>query len=133
MALGLLGIAKGAFTVGQKIFAGVKKRKEAKIEKRANSLADAKIKLEKASAFFTPGIVQSGGGGGGFFQSLINPEAGLQSISSAANNLAAMKSDIQPVSGAAQQSGESGGDGKINPMFLLLGGVVILFLFLKKR
>lgn len=44
MAIGLLGIASGAVKVGQKIFQGIKNRKEKKIEKKAAALVEAQEK-----------------------------------------------------------------------------------------
>jgi len=122
MGLGLLGIAKGAFTVGQKIFAGVKKRREARIEKKAIKLNESRNRLEEAGTFF----------GGG----LINPSAGLGSISGAGNALAFLKGDnVEPQSGAQAVANQNspGGMGGMNPLILIGVGLAVLFLIMKRR
>jgi len=148
MGLGILAIAKGAFNIGQKIFGGIKKRQERKIEKRANQLVERERKLAEADAFFggstlpirTPGIVQEANtekvGLFGRIQSLINPEAGTQAISSAANNLLLAKGGNleNPVaSNAAIAERENNGPGKVNPMLLIGGAFILILLFISKK
>jgi hypothetical protein len=138
MPIGLLGIATGAVKIGQKIFGGIKKRQEAKIEKKAAALVDRQNKLASASALFgTPGIVQSSNQDLlSSLKSLIKPDAGLQSISSAGNSLAALKGDnenIQPTAAnVALKERVKDSRGGVNPM-VLIGAALALLLLIKKR
>lgn len=139
----LLGIASGAFKIGQKLFGNIKARKEAKIEKKAEALADAKIKLATAENFFsqfTPGIVQEKDSG--LLQQVkgLISQAGSQQISSAGNNLNEMKnttgfSELSPKPSMVALQERTVTDarlGGMNPLFLL-AGVAAFFLLLKKR
>lgn len=135
MGLGILAIAQGAIKIGQKIFQGVKARKEAKIEKAANRLEIQRSSLADVSKFFTPGIVQSNPNLLGQLGSLINPSAGLQAISGAGNALAMAKGDVQPQNAnmaAGEQVGGNAGGG-MNPILLIGAGIVLLLLLMKKR
>jgi len=143
MAIGLLGIASGALKIGQKIFAGVKKRREAKIEKKAQNLVDAQDKLAAQVAKF-----------GGFglvdvassdkldvmksIKSFINPDQGTMAVSGAANALNTIKGggeSIMPTAAnvALQERTSKGGfnfDFK-NPI-VLVGIALLGFLLIKK-
>jgi hypothetical protein len=135
MALGILAIAQGALSIGTKIFEVVKARKEAKIVKAENRLEIQRSSLADVSKFFTPGIVQSNPKLLGQLGSLINPSAGLQAISGAGNALAMAKGDVQPQNAnmaAGEQVGGNSGGG-INPILLIGAGIVLLFLFMRKR
>lgn len=135
--MALLGIAKGAIKIGQKIFQGIKNRKEKKVEKKAAALVEAQQKQAQVQGKI--GEVFSSLGG-----------ADTQVISGAGNFLAGIKSafspnetiaNFQPVSGAVavnQQNEKaarvSGGMmGGMNPMYLLIGAGVLLLLIFKKR
>lgn len=131
--MALLGIASGALKIGQKIFQGIKNRKEKKVEKKAQALVDAQNK--QATVNEKIGAVFASMGGG----------QGTQAISASGNLLAGIKAafspnkDIaafQPVSGAnavAKQNADAAGGGGMNPMFLLLGAGLLILLIFKKR
>ncbi len=134
----LLGIAGGALKIGQKLFGGIKKRREAKIAKKAQNLLEQQTKFNSLSAKFgfTPGVVQDDA----FeqIQSLINPGAGTQSISSAANALLNLKGGgeaIQPTAAnvALEERVQMSGPGNVNPMLLIGGALVLILLFISKR
>lgn len=135
MAIGLLGIASGAVKVGQKIFQGIKNRKEKKIEKRAAALVEAQEKKAAVEGKF------------GALFSTMGAAEGTQAISGSGNFLAGIKSaftpskeiaNFQPVSGAQavvkqnEQAAAAAGGG-MNPMYLLIGGALLLLLVFKKR
>ena len=134
--MAFLAIATGAIKIGQKIFEGIKNRKEKKVEKKAAALVEAQNKQAQVEG--TIGKLFSSMGGND-----------TQVISGSGNFLAGIKSafspsqptaNFQPVSGAIavnQQNKEaarvSGGMGGMNPMYLLLGAGVLLLLIFKKR
>ena len=131
--MAFLAIATGAIKIGQKIFQGIKNRKEKKVEKKAAALVEAQNKQAQVEG--TIGKLFSSMGGND-----------TQVISGSGNFLAGIKSafsptaNFQPVSGAVavnQQNKEaarvSGGMGGMNPMYLLLGAGVLLLLIFKKR
>lgn len=135
MAVGLLGIASGAVKIGQKIFQGIKNRKEKKIEKRAAALVEAQEKKAAVEGKF------------GALFSTMGAAQGTQAISGSGNFLAGIKSaftpkseiaNFQPVSGAQavvkqnEQAAAAAGGG-MNPMYLLIAGAVLLLLVFKKR
>ena len=134
--MAFLAIATGAVKIGQKIFQGIKNRKEKKVEKKAAALVEAQNKQAQVEG--TIGKLFSSMGGND-----------TQVISGSGNFLAGIKSafspneaiaNFQPVSGAVavnQQNKEaarvSGGMGGMNPMYLLIGAGVLLLLIFKKR
>lgn len=134
--MAFLAIATGAIKIGQKIFQGIKNRKEKKVEKKAAALVEAQNKQAQVEG--TIGKLFSSMGGND-----------TQVISGSGNFLAGIKSafspneaiaNFQPVSGAVavnQQNKEaarvSGGMGGMNPMYLLIGAGVLLLLIFKKR
>lgn len=135
MAVGLLGIASGAAKIGQKIFQGVKNRKEKKIEKRAAALVEAQEK--KAIVENKYGAIFSSMGG-----------EGTQAISGSGNFLAGIKGAFSPnpniaaftpISGAMavqkqnEDLAQSQGSPKMNPLILIGAGLVLVLLFFKKR
>jgi len=135
----LLGIAGGAVKIGQKIFGGIKKRRENKIAKKAQNLLEQQTKFNTLSSKFgfTPGIV---GDNEAFaqIQSFINPGAGTQSISSAANALLNSKGSfeaIQPTAAnvALEERTQANGLGNVNPMLLIGGAFILILLFISKR
>jgi len=137
----LLGIAGGAVKIGQKIFGGIKNRREKKIAKKAQALLEQQTRLTKFNTIsqkfgFTPGIVGDTDNSDelGF---LINPGAGTQSLSSAANALFNRKGDpeaLKPTSASvALDERENPGPGKVNPMLLIGGAFVLILLFISKR
>jgi hypothetical protein len=135
MALGILAIAKGAANIAGKIVEGVKNRREKAINKAAANLVEKQARLDQATNFFTPGIASEPRQRKPLFSSLktlINPEAGSQAISGAGNNIAAIKGgDVVPSAGRevyAQPSGPG-----MNPMFLIAGAGLLIFLLFKKR
>lgn len=130
--MALLGIASGALKIGQKIFQGIKNRKEKKVEKRAQALIDAQEKQAQVQGKI--GAVLSTMGGND-----------SQVISGAGNFLAGIKSaftpnqaiaNFQPVSGAQavnQQNRALNSPGGMNPMYLLIGAGLLILLIFKKR
>ena len=135
------GIALGALKVGKKIFEGVKERKSAKIEKRANALLEAQQNKDAAINRFSEilGVqgkstaVTSAGSGPQVISGSGNALAGIKGAFSPNPNIAA----FQPISGAkavvmqneAAAAAQSGGG--MNPL-LLLAGAVLLFFAIKK-
>lgn len=136
MAIGVLGIASGAIKVGQKIFEGVRNRKEKKIEKRAAALVDAQQKKAvvdgKIGALFTT----------------MGGAEGAQGISGSGNFLAGIKgafspnpaiANFQPVSGAMavnqqnEKAAAAVSPGGMNPLILIGAGLVLVLLIFKKR
>lgn len=119
--MSLIAIATSAVKVGQKIFSGIQKRKEKRIEKKSTALNDQRSELAKASDFF--------GSKGNPLQTFINPTAGGMALSDAAENLSNLKGGaIDP----QQRQQSASASPSINPMFLILGGAVLLILFFKK-
>lgn len=133
--MGLLGIASGAVKVGQKIFQGIKNRKEKKIEKKAAALVEAQEKKAAVEGKF------------GALFSTMGAAEGTQAISGSGNFLAGIKSafttnkaieNFQPQTGAQaivkqnEQAAAAAGGG-MNPMYLLIAGAVLLLLVFKKR
>jgi hypothetical protein len=137
--MSLIGIAAGAVKVGQKIFQGIKKRKEKKIEKLATKIADQRSTIAKVNSIATPGIFASQGDNTdalASLKSLINPSAGLQSISSAANNLQDLKGgaeEIQPTAANVALQERASGAGPVNPMLLIGGAFILILLFISKK
>jgi len=133
MAIGLLGIASGAVKVGQKIFQGIKNRKEKKVEKRAAALVAAQEKKSQVDGKI--GALFSTMGG-----------EGTQAISGSGNFLAGIKgafttnkeiANFQPQTGAqaikTQNIEAASSGGGMNPMYLIAAGAVLLLLVFKKR
>lgn len=147
MAIGLLGIATGAAKVAGKIFKGVQKRREAKVEKRVQALFDAQEKKAQIDSLFrTPPIVATDKVDSikkpsfiSSLGSLIDPGAGTQAISGAANTLQDVKGGVMnltPISGAqaiAESSRSNNDVNRVNPMLLIGGAVLVAILFLMKR
>jgi len=135
MAIGLLGIASGAVKVGQKIFQGIKNRKEKKIEKRAAALVEAQEKKAAVEGKF------------GALFSTMGANEGTQAISGSGNFLAGIKGafttnkaieNFQPQTGAqavAQQNNAAAAasGGGMNPMYLIAAGAILLLFVFKKR
>lgn len=144
MAIGLLGIATGAAKVAGKIFQGVQKRRDAKVEKKVQQLVDAREKKAAIDSLFTtspvladpnlgkvkkPSFISSLG-------SLIDPGAGTQAISGAANTLQDIKGgamNITPISGAQAVADNRNDVNRVNPILLIGGAVLMVILFLMKR
>lgn len=136
MPVGLLGIASGAVKVGQKIFQGIKNRKEKKIEKKAAALVQAQEK--KAAVDNKIGALFASMGG----------SEGTQVVSGSGNFLAGIKSafspnpaiaNFQPVSGAVavnnqnKEAAAAQSGGKMNPIILIVAGLAVLLFIFKKR
>lgn len=144
MAIGVLAIAQGAAKVAGKIFQGVKKRREAKVEKAAGRLLEAEQRRSQINQLFsTPGIVQGNAPIGtlkkpAFISSLsglIDPGAGSQAISGAANALQQIKGGaVAPRDAKLVAEEVSVGTGKgFDPKWLLYGAVALIALpFIKK-
>lgn len=140
MPVGVLGIATGAARVAGKLFQGVKRRREERVEKAAERLVEAQNRAAKVNTLFTaspvladpdlkidrPGLISR-------FKDLIDPGAGLQAISGAANNLQNVKQVVSPISGAQAIAQQSEDRNKVNPMLLIGGAVLVAILFLMKR
>lgn len=126
--MALLGIASGALKIGQKIFAGIKNRKEKKAEKKAAQAAQAKARAESV-AFKIDSL-----------QGLISPDAGSQSISGAGNLLANIKAQLggsvnpaNPSQAVQAQNAALASGGGFNPMYVMIGFGALLILFLLKK
>lgn len=137
MPIGLLGIAQGAVAIGQKLFGGIKKRREAKIAKKAQRLLEQNSSLQNAARKFgfSTGIVEQRSDLEAI-NSLINPGGGLQAISGAANNLLMMKGNqeaIQPTAANVALEERVTGPGRVNPMLLIGGAFILILLFITKR
>jgi hypothetical protein len=131
---GLLGIAAGAIKIGQKIFSGIKARKEKKVEKKAAALVEAQNKQAQAEGKIGALLSSMGGNDSQVISGSGNFLAGIKSAFSPNETIA----NFQPVSGAIavnQQNKEaarvSGGMGDMKPI-LLFGGFVLVIWILKK-
>jgi hypothetical protein len=134
--MALLGIASGAIKIGQKIFQGIKNRKEKKVEKKAQALVDAQNKQAQVEGKIGKLFSTMGGQDTQVISGSGNFLAGIKSAFSPNETIA----NFQPVSGAVavnQQNEKaarvSGGMGGMNPMYLLIGAGVLLLLIFKKR
>lgn len=126
--MSLIGIASGAIKIGQKIFQGVKARKEKKAEKKAAQAAKAAQKADDVSTKIAA------------LQGLISPDAGSQSISGAGNLLAMLKGEsgqavnpASPSTAVAKQNAALEQQGGGNMMYVIIGVVALVVLFLFKR
>jgi len=138
--MGVLAIAQGAAKIAGKLFQGVKKARDKKVQKAAQRLVNAQEKQSSIGQFFNPGIVQTADLGKvarpgliSSLGSLISGE-GSQQISSAANNLNAVKGGpVEPRTGS--EAATSGGTGMgIDPKIILYGlGALLLFFIIKRK
>lgn len=138
MPIGLLGIATGAVNIGKKIFGGIKRRQEKRIAKKAQNLLESQTRLSDAARKFgfTPTIVDDEEFDLSQVNSLINPQRGSLSLSSAANSLFAIKGEnIAPSAAnvALEERAKMPGPGNVNPMILIGGALVLILLFISKR
>lgn len=135
MAIGLLGIASGAVKVGQKIFQGIKNRKEKKIEKKAAALVEAQEKKAAVDGKIGALFASMGGSEGTQIQSGSgNFLAGIKSAFSPNPTIA----NFQPVSGAMAVNNQNkeaaaAAGGGMNPMILIGAALVLILLIFKKR
>jgi hypothetical protein len=134
--MAFLAIATGALKIGQKIFQGIKNRKEKKVEKKAAALVEAQNKQAQVNGQIGALLSSMGGNDSQVISGSGNFLAGIKSAFSPNEAIA----NFQPVSGAVavnQQNKEaarvSGGMGGMNPMYLLIGAGVLLLLIFKKR
>lgn len=143
MAIGILGIAQGAGRLAGKLFKVAQNARDRKVEKAAQRLVDAREKQKEIFAFGTPGIIGQNKPVDTLKKpafisslgSLINPDAGTQAVSGAANALQEIKGGAVAPRNAQEVAEEvSGGRGMgFDPKWLLyLLGLVILFPFIKR-
>jgi hypothetical protein len=126
--MALLGIASGAIKIGQKIFQGIKNRKEKKVEKKAAALVEAQNKQAQVEGKIGKLFTSMGGEDTRVISGSGNFLAGIKSAFSPSEPTAS----FQPVSGAIavnQQNKEAArvSGGGMNPMYLLLGAVYCYF------
>ncbi len=141
MAIGVLAIAQGAAKVAGKIFQGVKKARDRKVEKAAGRLLETQKKQAEIDGLFRtapiisdvnlgtvkrPGFISSLG-------SLIKNDTGSQVISGAGNALADLKSGpVTPRNAALVADEQAGGKG-FDPKYILIGlGLLLALPFIKK-
>jgi hypothetical protein len=127
--MALLGIAQGAASVAQKLFSGIKRRREAKLEKRAAGIVANREKLAAAEQrIFSGGRIVTGtvadspvSQAGANFSNLFFGGGG----GAAPVNLVDDREEIR-----LQQAGATGGGGGLNPQMitiLAIGAALILF------
>ncbi len=130
--MSVLAIAGSAIKIGSRIIQGVKNRRENKLNKAAQGLAEKQSRLDEVNQFMVEGIQSKQRIPlGQRIRSLINPNAGSQALSSSASSLQAIKAgNVQP---QPANDVTVSGSPKMNPIFLLVGAGVLLFLLMRKR
>jgi len=131
--MAFLAIASGAIKVGQKIFQGIKNRKEKKVEKRAAALVEAQQKEAQVNAKIGTLLSSMGGNDTQVISGSGNFLAGIKGAFTTNKEIA----NFQPQTGAqaikTQNIEAASSGGGMNPMYLIAAGAVLLLLVFKKR